>query len=235
MLRRPESACLFACLLACACEDAMYGNGVRATETRPVADFTRVDSAGSFDVSVVRGEAFDVTVSIDSNLLPGLRTRVVGDTLEIDSQRDFQDLVPGPHVFVTLPELQAASLSGSGALGVGAPQPELPLDLDLSGSGDLVFDGAASGTTVRLGGSGSVALRGSSDWLDLRLDGSGDIDAAELQAADGRLQLSGSGSIRAFLSSSVEVELDGSGDVYLYGDPNITRLSIDGSGALHRR
>jgi hypothetical protein len=235
MFPKIELAVLSVALLAGACEDALYGNGERATETRPVADFTRVESAGSVDVRIEQGEAFGVIVSVDSNVLPELRTRVVGETLVIDSQRDFEDLVPGPHVFVTLPALRAASLSGSGALGVAAPQPGQPLALDLSGSGDLLFDGAASDTTVRLSGSGNVALRGSSDWLDLKLDGSGDINAAEWRAANGRLKLSGSGSIRASLSSSVEVDLDGSGDVYLYGEPDILRLSIDGSGELHQR
>ena len=214
MFPKIELAVLSVALLAGACEDALYGNGERATETRPVADFTRVESAGSVDVRIEQGEAFGVIVSVDSNVLPELRTRVVGETLVIDSQRDFEDLVPGPHVFVTLPALRAASLSGSG---------------------DLLFDGAASDTTVRLSGSGNVALRGSSDWLDLKLDGSGDINAAEWRAANGRLKLSGSGSIRASLSSSVEVDLDGSGDVYLYGEPDILRLSIDGSGELHQR
>jgi hypothetical protein len=235
MLRIANASCLFVAFCACACNGVAFGNGERATETRTLTDFDRVDSAGSMDVSIEQGDAFAVTVSIDSNLLPLLRTRVVGDTLRIDSEPDFERMVSGPHVHVTLPDFRAAALSGSGELSILAPQSGEAVDLNLSGSGSLSFDGAATETTVRLSGSGDVSLTGSSERVDLSLDGSGDIDAVELPATEGALQLSGSGSIRANLSTSVEVDLSGSGDVYLYGAAEVRRRSIAGSGELHRQ
>jgi Putative auto-transporter adhesin, head GIN domain len=228
-----QGCCLLAALPALACEDAVHGNGQRATETRPLTDFTAVESATSVDVAVEQGDAFDVTVSIDSNILPRLRTRVVGDTLVIDSERDFEDLVRGPHVRVTLPDFRAAELSGSGHLGILVPAASNPVDLTLSGSGGLAFEGTAPETTAHLSGSGDMALDGSSERVGLWLDGSGDLDAVRLHATTGRVGLDGSGSIRATLSGSAEIDLSGSGDIYLYGAPELTRLSIDGSGELH--
>lgn len=229
----PEFLCLLAALPTLACEDAVYGNGQRVTETRPLGDFTAIESATSVDVAVEQGDTFDVTLSIDSNILPQLTTRVVGDTLVIDSERDFEDLVRGPHVRVRLPDFRAAELSGSGNISILAPAATQSVDLALSGSGNLAFEGTAPETTARLSGSGDISLTGSSERVGLWLDGSGDIDAVRLQATTGRVGLDGSGSIRATLSGSAEVDLSGSGDVYLYGDPALTRLSIDGSGEVH--
>jgi putative autotransporter adhesin-like protein len=225
---------LVASLLAAGCDDVVQGNGQRVSEDRALAGFSRVDSATSVDVEIAQGDDYAVTVSIDSNALPELETRVVGDTLEIDSDKDLEDLVTGPHVRVTLPDLRAASLSGSGQLLVAATDSSESLALLLSGSGRIAFAGAEPEITVRLSGSGEVDLTGSAGRVDLRLDGSGDIDATALSAAAGRLDLSGSGSIRARLSETAEVDLSGSGDVYIYGDAELTRSSIDGSGDLHR-
>jgi hypothetical protein len=224
---------LVTALIVCGCDDVVQGNGQRVTEERPLADFTRVDSATSVDVAIDQGDAFSVTLSVDSNVLPELRTRVVDGELQIDSPKDLQDLVVGPHVHVTLPGLSVASLSGSGDMRVRASESSPSLALSLSGSGRIAFDGTEPEINVRLSGSGLVALTGSAEHVDLRLDGSGDIDAEALEAADGRLDLSGSGSVRANLSETAEVDLSGSGDVYLFGGAEVTRLSIDGSGSLH--
>lgn len=233
MLRTLHRSCLWVALLACACDDVAYGNGERATEARTLADFTRVESAGSVDVSIERGEAFEVVVSIDSNLLAELSTLVVDGTLVIRSDKDFEDIVAGPHVRVTLPGLRAATLSGSGEVRVATPGSGEPVTLNLSGSGRMLFDGTAPETTVHLSGSGDVDLVGESDRVALILDGSGDIDASALRASEGRLKLDGSGSIRANVEGAARVDLSGSGDIYLYGAPQLTSLSIDGSGELH--
>ena len=234
MRRIREVFCLFAALLASACNgDVVYGNGEPATEARLLADFVRVDAAGSMDVVVERGEAFEVAVSIDSNLLPLLRTRVIGDSLVIDSEPDFEAVVGGPHVTVVLPNLHGATLSGSGQMAIFAPQPALPVGLELSGSGGLSFEGSAAETTVLLSGSGDVALTGSSERIELVLAGSGGIDATRLAATHAELQLSGSGNIRANVSGPVDVDLSGSGDIYLFGAPDVRRSSVDGSGQLH--
>jgi hypothetical protein len=233
MRRHIAPSCLWVACFACGCADGIEGNGQRVTEERPLAGFSRVDSATSVDVEIEQGDDFAVSVSVDSNVLPELRTRVVGDLLQIDSRRDLDDLVAGPHVRVTLPALRVASLSGSGALRVRAVDSTESLALLLSGSGGIDFVGEEPEVVVRLSGSGVVALTGGAERIDLQLDGSGDIDASALEAADGRLELSGSGSIRASLSSTADVELSGSGDIYLSGDATVTRQSLDGSGALH--
>jgi len=212
------------------------GNGERATETRPLQGFTAVTADGPLDVQIQRGDAFNVEVSIDSNLLHDTRTDLTdgGATLSIDLDGPVWDILPGPHVIVTMPELQRAVLNGSGSVtATGFQQPD-PLALELDGSGVLTYDGQVPSAEVRSWGSGDLRLHGGASSIQARLDGSGDVDARDFPAATADLSLSGSGNLAATVSDSVSVTLSGSGDVALYGGAALDRVSISGSGSLTR-
>ena len=210
------------------------GNGRRVNEIRNVSDFTRVDLEGSFDVAIEQGDEITVKVSIDSNLVDLINTRVVDGTLELDSDRPIGNTVSGPHVIVTMPTVRRAGLSGSGVLSLTGIDTEDPLSLDLDGSGDVHFEGTLNELSVRVEGSGDVDLEGDAEHVSLRLDGSGEIDARRLQAQTGKLDLRGSGNIRATVQDTVEVNLEGSGDIDLFGGAKVSDSSIEGSGDFHQ-
>jgi len=227
-------ACAGFAIVLCACSDAVHGNGKLASEDRPVSGFVAVESASSFDVKVERRATFGVHVDVDSNIEPLLYTRVEGDTLVIGSDEQVTDLLPGPHVTVGMPELRAATLSGSGLLLVTGFEENDPVRLDLSGSGNVDFHGSAPTITARLDGSGEIDLAGSSDRLELALDGSGSIDARALPARVGSVGLAGSGRVLTTVSERVEVSLSGSGKVDLFGGASVGKVSKTGSGDIEQ-
>jgi Putative auto-transporter adhesin, head GIN domain len=201
------------------------GNGQRAVEKRPVDHFTRVEADGPFDVEVREAQGFSVQVNIDSNLLPLVETRASGGVLTIDARQPVRDLVPGPHVVVTLPHLEGASLLGSGRVTVGSFQETDRVDLILSGSGDLRFEGSSPSLVAQLSGSGALELTGSAARLDLDLSGSGSIGAVGLPATSATILLDGSGDVSATVEGSVDLTLSGSGNIELFGQPDIRQHS----------
>ena len=100
------------------CDWGVEGNGDRVDESREVAAFTRVRSDCELDVQVVQGDTQSLTVSVDSNLQELVQTRVDGETLYLDLKDDVDEIVEGPHVLITSPELTAAKLAVSGILTV---------------------------------------------------------------------------------------------------------------------
>jgi hypothetical protein len=221
----------FAAVL-CACSSAVHGNGRPTSEERELSGFDAVESASSFDVKVERGDTFAVHVHVDSNIAPLLRTRVAGGTLIIGSDEQVTDLVPGPHVTVTMPHLTKATLSGSGLFTAAGFQENDPVALDLSGSGNLDFQGSAPTVEASLDGSGEINLAGSSDQVSLALDGSGSIDARALPARFGSVGLAGSGQVLATVAERVDVSLSGSGKIDLFGGAALQHVSKRGSGDI---
>jgi putative autotransporter adhesin-like protein len=210
------------------------GNGMRVTEVRALEGFSAVDSEGSLDVVIVRGDAFHVEVSIDSNLLEMVRTRVAGDTLAIDTDGPIGDVVAGPHVVVTMPVLRRAAVNGSGGLWAGRFDQDEPVSLAIDGSGELTFVGDVPRAEVEISGSGDARLQGTAAVLGVAVDGSGAVDARNLDATSADLSVSGSGDLAATVSGSVRVTVSGSGSVDLYGDAVLERVDVSGSGSIRR-
>jgi hypothetical protein len=221
-------------LAAAGCGPFIDGNGQRATETRPLQGFTGVEADSSLDVQIQSGDTFDVVVSIDSNVLHDLHTDLTdgGATLSIDLEGHVWDILPGPHVIITMPVLQRAVLNGSGSVTATGFQQTDPVAVELDGSGTLTYDGQVPGAQVRSWGSGDMRLYGSTGSLDARLDGSGDVDARGFPAATAYLSVSGSGDLSANVSGSASVTLSGSGNVDLYGGAVVQGASISGSGSF---
>ena len=230
----PGSLCAVALLSLAGCGlIGVDGNGQRANEVRALEGFSAVDSDGSLDVEITRGDVFHVEVSIDSNLLARVHTDVVGGALRIDED-SIGDTVAGPHIIVTMPILRRATLSGSGGLrAVGFQQAE-SVALVLDGSGDISFAGDVPRVDVQLWGSGDARVSGTAPALGVELDGSGTVDARGLDATTADLSLSGSGDIAASVSGSARVSLSGSGDVDVYGGATLDRVDISGSGSVRQ-
>jgi hypothetical protein len=64
------------------------------------------------------------------------------------------------------------------------------------------------------------------------VNGSGNVDARNLDAAEGRVRLDGSGDVSATVHGDVDAELNGSGDLDLFGDVDLKRSDEDGSGDI---
>jgi len=224
---------LFACFPLLGCDLAgIDGNGQRQNETRDVAPFSRIKSDSVLDVQVAQGESQSVTVSIDSNLLHLVDTRVSGDTLYIDLHDQVDRTVDGPHVRITMPELRAAKLAGSGSMTLAFDEPASPLDLYLSGSGSLRFSGTTAALGANLSGSGDMRLDGTTSDVEASLSGSGSIRGQQLTTTSASIDLSGSGDISATVQDSVKVSLSGSGHIDLYGGASIDDYRNTGSGEI---
>jgi hypothetical protein len=187
-------------------------DGPRTTQTRDVADFTRIDNSGSVDVRLHVGEAQGVRVSAGEKVIDDVRTEVRDGTLYLTFDHDG---------------------FGGGDVVVEASVPKLA-GIQLSGSGDIDADGIdADAFDVRSNGSADIALEGTAGRLAIDLNGSGDADLDGVSAREARVTVHGSGDVDVRADQRLEVDVDGSGDVRYHGDPALTQR-VDGSGDLSR-
>ena len=190
----------------------VQGSGVAATQSRVLATFSRLDLAGSNDVTVAVGGRQSVVVHADSNLMRYVTTRVVAGTLVIGTTGSFTTR-SSMSVEVSVPSLAAVTLSGSGKISVtGIDGPRL---------------------TVTLPGSGALDVSGTVTQLNVTLDGSGLAQLDNLVARDVHAVVAGSGLVRVTATASLNAAVPGSGAVIYSGNPQVTS-SVTGSGAVTR-
>lgn len=209
------------------------GSGDMVTQNREVGQFDRVETAGSWDVTVVVGQEQSLKLTFDDNIIDLIRTEVDDGTLEIYSEESFSTKRRS-RVEITVPTLREVRSSGSGDISVDRLEAER-FDFDLSGSGDFVLSGKVGEMTVRLKGSGDGTLRGEAEILDVKISGSGDIDAADMKAKEAFVRVSGSGNVNVNCTDLFDGRVSGSGDIAYSGKPADVNTSVSGSGDIRRR
>jgi hypothetical protein len=207
------------------------GNGQIITETRQLVSFIKVENDGTFNVYISHDSVFTAKVEAESNLIPHIRTRINGNTLEIDTRENLRNNYP-INVYVTTPIISGASLNGSGSVTLDSLQTE-NMDVDLSGSGIMSGEITSAALTTRITGSGKIYLNAFTNSCNARISGSGDIELVG-ESLSGDFSISGSGNIRStnFVQNECISKISGSGNMYL----NVTDyldVTISGSGSVY--
>lgn len=188
------------------------GSGVAATQVRHLPAFSRVDLAGSNNLIVHVGARQSVVVRADDNLLARVTTRVRAGALVVgNTPGGFRTTSP-MSVDVTVPTLDAVTLSGSGTIVVDGVRAER-FEASLPGSGTLTGSGHAARLAVTVGGSGTARF-------------------TQLAANDVRAVVSGSGSVFVTATASLDATVSGTGAVLYSGNPAQVTKNVSGTGAV---
>ncbi len=210
----------------------IQGTGSGDARSFAVADFTRVDLAGSDDVDVRVGPAFSVRAEGKSDVLDRLKIEKDGDTLKIGRRNGggfFQN--GSAKVFVTMPAIAGANLAGSGDLTVDRAQGDT-LKARLAGSGTMTFAQIAVGRAdFAIAGSGDIDVAGSARELGVSIAGSGNVEGKDLSAERADVKVAGSGNVTARVKGPATVRAFGSGDVDLGPDARCDSKDV-GSGDI---
>lgn len=208
-------------------------SGQGTSRTFQVAGFTAVDLRGSDNADVRVGPDFSVRAEGPSDRLDDLKIVKDGDVLKISRKSNHMSWGGGRDVkvFVTMPAIRAASISGSGDMAVDRVEGGA-FEGSTAGSGDLSIHQIKAGSvTLSIAGSGDIDASGATQDLSLSIAGSGNIDAGGLTASAGKVSIAGSGDAKAVVNGHAKVSMMGSGDVDLGGNATCD-VSKMGSGEV---
>lgn len=189
----------------------IVGNGQIVTQQRPIGNFRQIDARGSSEVIVRVGPAPSLTITADSNLIPLMGSEIRGSKLILDARGSYRTRNT-PRIVITVPALDAASLSGSGNVRVEGMSSRVAA-LAVNGSGNLVASGRAGS-------------------LNVAINGSGNADARAFQAANVQVAISGSGNATVATSGPLNGAISGSGNIRYSGRPSTISVVRNGSGRV---
>jgi hypothetical protein len=225
--------CAVACLWALAgcSNEQIHGSGRLVEEQRLVGPFTGVEISDRLGAEVGMGEN-EVTLFLDDNLLPLVRTAVVADTLEIGNPDEGTDLVPsaGAWIRIASPAMDRLSASGSARF-TGAVSGGL---LALRGSGDssMVLDvSAGEHVTAQASGMSRVQLFGSAPRIVVDASGEAAVDSA-MPCENADVEASGDSRVRLHASQAVWIQASGDSVVTVVGSPAERQVSTSGTAKV---
>ena len=189
------------------------GDGVLVTTNRPVADFSRLEMTGAYQVKWSSGKPA-LSISTDQNLLPLITTSANGDTLQIVSQ---DNLRPTKGIIITV---SSSSLGG----------------MQLNGAVSLTASNV-SGRELKVESNGAsfISVQGSVTNLEATFSGASKLDAKSLQTQTAKVSLNGASYADVTASESLNASIAGAGAITYGGNPKSVEKSISGVGRIQPR
>ncbi len=202
-------------ILSISCtKERISADGNIMTEVRTPGTFTGVHSSGANPITITYGTEYKVEIKGSGNLIPRYKTNIFNGTLNLGYEyvRIGKDDI---EVFVTMPAVNNASMSGSGKLNINGIFPaQNQFRLTISGSSDTKVNGSIP-----------------TDEVSVNISGSGDADLQNVQAKNGDVRISGSGDVRLSVQNSLKARISGSGKVFYTGNATVDS-EISGSGTV---
>jgi hypothetical protein len=202
-------------------------------------DFDALDISSSFEVDVIQGERFEVTVRVSEGILDRVEVAQDGSTLRLGVaargllgfRMDDLEL----EATITMPELVAVDLSGASTMRCNGFASERDLRIDISGASTL--DGALSAgdTIIDASGASTVSLAG--EGGDLRVDASGasTVDLSDYVVADAKIDASGASNVDLDVRGRLDAEAGGASSVHYGGSPELGSIDTSGAGSVRER
>jgi hypothetical protein len=215
-------------------------NQVRAEEqNRDVPSFSEISMRVSGRVYLEQGDRQSVRVVASESMLDEIITEVKDRSLVIrfkSTNLFMRSFNPGKiEIYVTVPEINALSVSGSGDITADNEINTRILDLSVSGSGNIRFEQlVADRVKAGISGSGNVQVNdGRAEGLTVTVSGSGSYKGADFEVSDVDVRISGSGNCTVHAGESLKARVSGSGNVVYAGNPSVD-TSVVGSGRVKK-
>jgi hypothetical protein len=210
----------------------LRGSGNLVTEQREVSGFDRLEFGGVGTMTIRQGDVESLTIEADDNLIDHITTRVIGNRLVIEMEKNFN--VGGMtriHYDLVVKDLSRLTLSGFGDITMDELNTD-SLTVLLSGSGNLTLaDLQAESLDVTITGFGNSEFAGEVKDLQVIIKGAGSFKGGDLRSQTARVEVSGFGNATVWAERDLDVEITGSGNVSYYGLPDVTQ-NISGFGRL---
>jgi hypothetical protein len=209
-------------VMALACEDnpsspsdVVLGSGNVVSESRPVENFDAVALTGIGRLVMEASDRESLTITAEDNILPLLRSEVVGGTLEFGPVPRSR-LNPTREILYTLTYREMNTIATSGVTTV------LASGID------------TSELTVSASGTSTAEISGEADRQRLILSGTSTYRAEELRTRFTRLEVSGTSRAVVNASEILEGVVSGTAVVEYVGTP-VVSVTVSGTAVLRPR
>jgi hypothetical protein len=217
----------------CSMTSGTSGNGNVLKESRNISSFDGIEVSGAFELILSQGAAEAVTVEADANLLPIIRTEVVGGTLIIETKKPVHH-VTVMKVYVTVKDLKRIDVSGAVDIHTASRITVPDLSIDASGASDSKMEIVVQKLKLDCSGASKMRFEGSAKDVVMDLSGATDIFGFDLLSETCDIDLSGAGNAQLNVSKKLRAEISGAGSVKYKGSPAELDQSVSGAGSISK-
>lgn len=196
-----------------------------------VPRFDALTLAGGDNLTVTRGDRWQIRVSGDPAVLSDMRFKVEDGSLIVGRKWRRKALTGSATIEVVSPGIKDVTLAGSGNIDIDTMDAS-DVEATVAGSGNILIQRlAARNLSATIAGSGDMLISGRADRGAMTIAGNGDIDGRGLQLSRAEVSIAGSGDATFSASGRVTASIVGSGDAVVTGTTDCESSRL-GSGRL---
>lgn len=219
------------------CTPCLEGMGTPIEERRTLEVFEAVNISGSFHVVLnqigVNEQAY-VVIYAPPNLIPNIESSISGATLNLSAKACYQSSEQLT-IQVFAPSFVSIQSQGTGNVSSATSMIGEKLTIDNQGTGEVNLPANFIEIKIDNSGTGAIRLKGETKNLEINNQGTGDIFTDELRANHAKVNNQGTGNVYLQALQSIDVKLQGTGNVIYSGDPQDIQQTNQGTGTIERK
>jgi Putative auto-transporter adhesin, head GIN domain len=214
----------------------LAGSGVPASRSVDAKDFTTVEVNGPFEVTLERGDKFNVTVTSDDNLLQFIDVQNAGGKLSIRIQSE-EHLRPksGLKAKINMPAIEAVNLRGACSGSLNGLKGVKDLKLNVEGASTITGDIQTGSITLEAVGASQIKLTGKAHECRAEARGASQLHLGDLAVEKAVIQLDGASSGVVKASDKLDYELNGASHLDYRGNPKIGNKEVQGASSASQK
>jgi|SRR5580704_1171534 len=211
----------------------LAGSGVAASRSVDAKDFTAVEVDGPFEVTLERGDKFNVTITGDDNLLPLVDVQNAAGKLSIGIQSG-QNVRPkaGLKAKINMPAIEAVDLRGACSGSINGFKGGKDLKVNVEGASTITGEIQAVKLTLEAGGASQIKLTGKARECRAEAQGASQLHLGDLAVEKAVVQLDGASSGAVKASDKLDYELNGASHLDYRGSPKIGNKEVQGASSV---
>jgi hypothetical protein len=225
--------------LACgiSAPDVQEGSGNIVTIEENFTDFTALDINHAFDVTVMQGDEYSVTIRVDDNFVDDLDIKVQGDALKIGFKSTFNTRMKDAtfEADITMPELSAIDVSSASRVKITGFSSSAPFLANVSSAGSLRGAIDAGDTTLDVSSASSVELDGSGADLVVNASGASTVDLSDFPVGGATVDASSASRVTVNVSGTLDVDASSASNVMYLGNPTLGAIDLSGASSVEEK
>ncbi len=207
--------------------------GTIKTENRSIGDFSKIELSGNVTLMLTQGTTPAINIQADEKVLGDFVSEVDGKTLTLRTKENYCD---AGDIIVKLTVMNIDEITASGATKISSTGRIKTADLNivLSGSSEMMLDLESQTVNTTANGSSDITLKGQAGTHEVDMSGSGTLRAFEFVAGDYKIQSSGSNKCEINVLNKLDVSSSGSSEVLYKGNPKSVSSDKSGSATLEK-
>lgn len=214
---------------------SVEGSGNIVTLQPDLTGFTEVSAGGGARARIVAGDDYSVVVRIDDNFQDDVRVEVEDGRLNIGMRSMFNYRNRHLEVDVTMPDLQAVSVSGGARAVLSGFDLDHAVDARVSGGARLEGELVAARLSTTASGGARAELAGSAESVSVRGSGGSRTDLSSLSAQSVDVSLSGGSRADVYATQELTGGVSGGARVTYDGGPATIDVGQSGGGRVSAR